>query len=161
MRKLVSNGLVMFAGMVSIPATGTDAVDAPAPAAEYRNDPRLESLQRFFQRRNCPAADVSEVFLEAADAHNLDWRLLPSISFIESTGGKFAPNNNLFGWDSGRAAFSSMSAAIHRVAFSLAHSRLYRNKDLEAVLETYNPNADYAGKVKSVMRRIAPSESVE
>lgn len=96
--------------------------------------------------------------MQAADAHGLDWRLLPSISFIESTGGKALKNNNLFGWDAGRAEFPSLSAAIHTVAYSLANSRLYKNKDLDEVLETYNPEADYARKVKSVMKRISPSE---
>ena len=31
-----------------------------------------------------------------------------------------------------------------------------KDKDLDGVLATYNPNAEYAQKVKSVMRRIGP-----
>ena len=53
----------------------------------------------------------------------LDWRLLPSLSFVESSGGKAARNNNLFGWDSGRAAFSSAAAGIRAVASSLSEFR--------------------------------------
>ena len=86
----------------------------------------------------------------------LDWRLLPSLSYIESTGGKAARNNNFFGWDSGRAEFATPSAAIHEVGYRLAHSVLYRDKDLDALLSTYNPLPEYAQKVKSVMRQIAP-----
>ncbi|MBZ5576748.1 MAG: hypothetical protein LAP40_09340 [Acidobacteriia bacterium] len=98
------------------------------------------------------------MFLEAADRNDLDWRLLPSISFIESTGGKAAPNNNMFGWDSGRAEFPSAVASIHTVGYRLGHSHLYRDKDVDGILATYNPNAEYAERVKSVMRQISPSE---
>ena len=44
------------------------------------------------------------------------------------------------------------------VGYRLAYSTLYRDKDLDGVLTTYNPDADYARKVKSVMRQIAPNE---
>jgi hypothetical protein len=162
MRKLLSNGLVVFAGVVSLPSSLSHqylADRVPAVAADHAQmDPRLESLKRFFERRNCPALAVSDVFVQVADVYDLDWRLLPSISFVESTGGKNARNNNLFGWDAGRAEFSSLTAAIQKVAYKLANSSLYRNKDLDEVLETYNPDAEYARKVKSVMERIAPSE---
>jgi hypothetical protein len=165
MRKLLSNGLVVFAGVVSLPIPGTHADSAKPATAEYRNepnrDPRLTFLRSFFEQANCPAAKFSHAFLEAADAYSLDWRLLPSISFIESSGGKAARNNNLFGWDSGRAEFHSAVECIRSVAASLANSVLYRDKDLDGILKTYNPNADYCEKVKSVMRRIAPSESID
>jgi hypothetical protein len=44
------------------------------------------------------------------------------------------------------------------VGYRLAHSDLYRDKDVDAILATYNPSSEYAAKVKSVMRQIAPSE---
>lgn len=159
MRKLLSNGLAVFAGVVSMP-TGTHADSAKPAAAEHRNEPkdsRLAFLRAFFERGKCPAAKLAPIFLEAADMYALDWRLLPSLSFVETSGGKAARNNNLFGWDSGRAAFSSAAAGIRAVASSLAHSALYRNKDVDGVLKTYNGSAGYARRVKDVMRRIAPA----
>jgi hypothetical protein len=93
-----------------------------------------------------------------ADQNNLDWRLLPSISFVESGGGREARNNNLFGWDGGRAIYSSIRAGIHDVAERLGNSKLYRDKGVDEILRTYNPNTHYTGVVKSVMRRISPSE---
>jgi hypothetical protein len=165
MRKLFSNGLAMFAGMVSLPLATSHAGTATPATAEYRNqpdkDPRLACLRAFFEGTNCPAASLSPVFLEASDTYALDWRLLPSISFVESTGGKSARNNNIFGWDSGRAVFSSAIACIRSVAYSLSHSHLYRYKNVDGILRTYNPNADYARKVKSVMLRIASSEMLD
>jgi hypothetical protein len=159
MRKLFSNGLAVFAGVVSLPVPGTHADSAKPATAEHRHepkDPRLGFLRAFFDQGNCPAAALSPIFLEAADMYALDWRLLPSLSFVETSGGKAAKNNNLFGWDSGRAAFSSAAAGIRAVASSLAHSALYRDKDVDGILKTYNGTAGYGRKVKDVMRRIAP-----
>lgn len=160
MRKLLSNGLAVFAGVVALPGPGAHADSAKPATAEHRNGPakdrRLAFLRAFFGQGNCPAAELSPIFLEAADMYALDWRLLPSLSFVETSGGKAARNNNLFGWDSGRAAFSSAAAGIRAVAASLANSARYRNKDIDGVLKTYNGNAGYGQRVKDVMRRIAP-----
>src|SRR5580704_17842642 len=159
MRRLLSNGLAVFAGVVAMPVSGSHSA-SQKPAAEHRKepakDPRLASLRSFFKRGHCPVADLSLVFLEASDKYALDWRLLPSLSIVESSGGKAAPNNNLFGWDSGRAGFSSAAACIRSVASSLKNSALYRGKDIEGILRTYNGNPGYAGKVRQVMSRIAP-----
>jgi hypothetical protein len=157
MRKLLSQGLVMFAGLVSVPATIHIAGKIPV-SKEARHDPRLDTLRRFFQRAACPAAELAQDFLTAADDYQLDWRLLPSISLVESEGGKTAIGNNLFGWDAGRAEFASLAAGIRAVADRLANSRLYRDKDLDGILAVYNPHEDYAERVKMVMRQIAPSE---
>lgn len=158
MRKLFSSRIVIFAGMVSLPISVSPRLGQSIPTADYRNDPRLERIREFFAKFDCPARKYAATFLEAADDYALDWRLLPSLSYIESTGGKAAPHNNLFGWDSGRTHFPSPRAAIHIIGYNLAHSSMYKDKDLDALLFTYNPNSEYPAKVKSVMRRIAPSE---
>ena len=157
MKKIFSKGLVI-AGMLSAAPVALTTIEQPATASEYKNDPRLEQLKRFFQAQDSPAQDFSEEFLRAADRHNLDWRLLPSISLVESGGGRDARNNNLFGWDGGKAMFTSVRAGIHKVADRLATSRIYRDKDVDEILRLYNPNANYPQVVKSVMRRISPSE---
>jgi hypothetical protein len=145
-------------GIVSLPVSLSLSQARPNPPSDYRSDPRLQTLRNFFAKADCPAAKYSEAFLEAADAYALDWRLLPSLSFIESTGGKSARNNNLFGWDSGRAHFPNPIAGIHAVGYHLANSVLYKDKKLDRLLATYNPSLEYVQRVKSVMRRISPSE---
>jgi hypothetical protein len=156
MRRFVTSGVILM-GVVSLPvALSPNRSSAPAP--DYRDDSRFHSLRKFFHQGECPAESMAAVFLEAADAYELDWRLLPSLSFVESTGGKAARNNNMFGWDSGRAKFRSIAAGIHEVGYQLSHSVAYRGKSLENVLATYNPNPDYARTVKFVMRSIAPAE---
>jgi hypothetical protein len=156
MLRMITSGMFVV-GMVSLPV-GVSPRQTPAPAPDYRNDPRLATLRDFFRNAECPAEKYAAAFLEAADHNELDWRLLPSLSYIESTGGKSARHNNLFGWDSGRAQFPSPIAGIHAVGYRLSHSELYKDKELDKLLATYNPNVEYGRKVKSVMRRIAPSE---
>ena len=99
---------MIFVGAVSVPAIVTTAdvstMARPALAGGVKQDPRLPLLERFFESSDAPAKAYSHVFLSEADLYDLDWRLLPSISFVETTGGKAAKNNNLFGWDCGRAA---------------------------------------------------------
>lgn len=160
MRKFLRGGLAFMTGIVSLPAPGSLHPERkPAPAPERRAfDARLEKLKAFFGKWNCPAKDYSRVFIEAADRYELDWRLLPSISYLESTGGKAAKNNNLFGWKSGRAGFASATQSIHEVGRRLGRSRLYRSKNLDQLLATYNPTGDYAQKVKSIMQSIAPAQ---
>jgi len=168
MRKFLSNGAMIFAGMVGIPGIVT-SVDVKLPHLPYLQavvdeaagltvDPRLLLLERFFETTEAPALAYSEIFLAEADQYALDWRLLPSISFVETTGGKAARNNNLFGWDNGNVKFSSMSDGIHAVAWQLGNSTLYKDKDLDELLGTYNPNPEYSRRVKTVMNRIAPVE---
>lgn len=157
MRSLLFKGLI-FAGVITLPVAMSTHQQMHIPMPDFRHDPRLSLLRHFFAKRDCPAQNYSTAFLEAADRNELDWRLLPSISYVESTGGKFASNNNLFGWDSGRAQFRTPTEGIQMVGYQLTHSDLYRDKDLDELLSTYNPNAEYAEKVKSVMRRIAPAE---
>lgn len=175
MIKKISSGLVVFAGIVSLPAavsqrqteipahapanTPTPArATAPSAATDYRHDVRYLCLQKFFARADCPAVKLVDVFLEAADDCHLDWRLLPSLSFVETGGGKAAINNNLFGWASGRAHFDSLAAGIHQVAFQLAHRPPYRHKNIAQILRIYNPSPDYGRKVTAVMQQIAPTE---
>jgi len=152
---------MIFAGMVSIPAIVT-TVDAKLPqmpnTPAFKPDPRLPLLEKFFESADAPAKEFSHVFLSEADHYELDWRLLPSISFVESTGGKAARNNNMFGWDCGRAEFTSMTDGIRTVARHLGRAERYRDKDVDEILLAYNPNPAYSRIVKSVMSRIAPVE---
>jgi hypothetical protein len=123
-----------------------------------QQDPRLNRLKSFFEAAHSPIRHLAADFLAAADYHNLDWRLLPSISMVESTAGKNCSGNNVFGWKSGRKEFASVREAIYVIASRLAHSRLYRGKNVDGILATYNPRPGYTARVKAMMRRVDPNE---
>lgn len=154
MRTLVSNGLVLFAGLLSVPAGSSSSADLIL--VTYQDDPRLIRLQRVLAQMRSPLLDHAEDFLAAADKHELDWRLLPSISIIESSAGKAYRNNNVFGWANCNVRFPSVRHGIHSVAYELANSKYYKDKDLDGKLHTYNARREYRLKVKQVMRSIGP-----
>jgi len=147
---------LLVGGLLGLPATIGMSHQIPKVAVD--RDPRLQRLQEFFAQRECPLQKVAADFLTAADRNDLDWRLLPSISIIESSGGKDSRKNNVFGWDSCHAGFPSVREGIHFVAAQLANSKRYRDKDLDAKLSTYNPRPDYPGRVKAVMKTLGSED---
>jgi hypothetical protein len=144
---------LLVAGLLAAPITASTQ-QYKVSAAIDQKDPRLSQLQKFFGDRDCPLRDSARDFLIAADQNHLDWRLLPSISFIESSGGKTYANNNVLGWASCKEKFSSVRAGIHYVAAQLGRSSKYRGKSIDGKLWTYNPVPEYSRRVKAVMQTI-------
>lgn len=150
---------MIFAGVLGI-ATASAHSDQDVTKSRKKFDLREVILRKFLRDKHCPDQEFSEVFIAEADAHHLDWRLLPSLAFVESGGGRTARGNNLFGWANGRTAFASIGDAIHTVASNLAHGRAYRDKDLGGKLAAYNQGPDYSAMVQSIMRQISPQAQV-
>jgi hypothetical protein len=144
--------VVVLAGIVVLPSAITP--QQQFPQRDYRKDPRLFKLQAFFKELDSPAYSLAEEFLVAADVHGLDWRLLPSISILESGGGKAYLNNNILGWDSCRVRFPTVATGIHTVARLLSTSNFYKNKSLPEKLAAYNPHPAYPLQVTSLMGRL-------
>lgn len=149
--------MIILAGLLA--AGWATTTNREALPANYRNDPRLLKLKHFFKEMNSPAYLVAEEFLSASDRNGLDWRLLPSVSVLESGGGRKCTNNNILGWDSCRQKFPSVRAGIQHVASRLAKSKLYKNKSLDEILATYNPHSGYPHRVKLLMTRLSSGPS--
>jgi hypothetical protein len=145
--------VLLIAGLLAAPFT-TSVQQYRAQPPVDQNDPRLSRLKKYFADRDCPLKDSAQDFLLAADQNELDWRLLPGISMIESSGGKDYKNNNVFGWDSCKERFPSVRAGIHYVAAQLGKSNRYKDKDVNRKLHIYNPLPDYSQRVQAVMRTI-------
>jgi hypothetical protein len=151
--RVLAKSAVLLVGLVAIQtATG---IGQQIAVPSYQHDPRAAVLRGFFEALNSPASAWAEDFLLAADLNGLDWRLLPSIAIVESGGGRESMNNNILGWDSCRKSFPSVRAGIHSVANQLAHSKLYKNKNLDKKLRLYNWNAVYPVKIKRLMARLS------
>ncbi len=130
---------------------GNDTTTVPR-----KSDVREAILRRFLKEYRSPVESYAETFILEADAHRLDWRLLPSLAIIESGGGLRNLKNNIFGWDNGLSRFSTATEAIHHVAEALAEARPYKGKDLFGKLAAYNPTPGYRRAVTAVMERISP-----
>ena len=150
---------VVLAGLMAVDVASSGNRREAAP--DYGDDPRLLKLELFFQRLNSPAHSIAKEFLRAADRNGLDWRLLPSLSILESGGGRECMNNNILGWDSCRKRFPSVVAGVHHVAERLSISTLYRDKNLDEKLKTYNPHPGYPERVRKLMQRLGPDRTVQ
>ncbi len=151
MKRWITKGLVLcsfaYAPVVSYP---TESLTE----RRFTKDSRFQRIKAFFLKRDCPMEKYAAELVAAADTNGLDWRLLPSLALVESSGGKVYMNNNVFGWDSCKRKFPSVQAGIHVVAERLANSPYYRGKSLEGKLQAYNGNPKYVATVKRVMSQL-------
>lgn len=155
-------GLLVVPAMAGVQQRTTQPQPKVSQVALRKSaDPRVDRLSKFFSQLHCPVRSLAEDFVVAADENHIDWRLLPSISVIESGGGKAYRNNNIFGWSNGNVLFTSIRHSIHEIAYKLGRSPLYRQQDTLGKLKIYNSDAEYAQNVLDVMNRIAPSPQVK
>src|SRR5579862_580364 len=129
-------------------------VGTMADGDQVPHDPRIDKLKTFFASYGCPTPHHALDYVQAADVFQVDYRLLPAISLLESTCGTNGRSNNYWGWNSAQSAFDSVPAGIAFVTSQLAAGHPYRNKTLEQKLSTYNPVGSYGRKVKHLMREI-------
>ena len=156
MKRYLQSGIVIFAGVLGI-AAGSVNTTQDITKTRKRFDIRSAILRKFLRDNHSPAEGYAEMFIAEADTHGLDWRLLPSISFVESGAGRTAKGNNIFGWANGKARFRTFGDSIHEVAASLADARPYAGKDIRGKLAAFNTErTDYSAIVLSVMKQISP-----
>lgn len=165
MKRFLPQGFMVFAGVLGI---ATASVNSDADVTRYdltknrkKLDLRETILRKFLKDKQCPDQEFTEMFISEADAHGLDWRLLPSLAFIETSGGKTMKGNNLFGWANGKQTFSSIGDAIHTVATALSRGAAYRGKTVSGKLAAYNQGTDYGAMVMQIMRQISPRQQIQ
>lgn len=136
-------------GVVACTVVASDSA-LPAPST----DPRSERLEAFFKAYDCPAPLHVDDYLRAADSHELDYRILPAISLVESTCGAYQRKNNRWGWDSAQTGFPSVPAGIDYITEQLAENPHYKGKTIQEKLFTYNPYPQYVRQVERLMQQI-------
>lgn len=133
------------------------------------NKKRAEIIDSYFESKNAPLAGYGKKFVEEANEHDIDWRLLPAIAMRESTGGRHSckkVSNSVFGYGSCKFGFKSIDESIEIVARSIGGNnpktaRYYKDKNTEAILKTYNPDSiipGYSKQVIKIMKSISPEE---
>ena len=104
-------------------------------------DSRVAKLVSFFRAYDCPQPYHVTTYLRAADTNDLDYRLLPVISVLESSCGKYQRNNNHWGW--GTSSFPSVGAGIDFITKQLTEG-YFKNHNAQQKLSIYNPRPIYA-----------------
>lgn len=164
MPKIVIGVYILMIAFAPVFITQAEAPDPVSIIESFVSDLdiRAEKIDAYFARYNLPLSGHGEDFVAAADTYGIDWRLLAAISFIESTGGKFACKKaaySAFGWGSCKINFDSYKHAIDVVSKNLGGHNPnteihYGGKNTREILEAYNPPEivpDYADKVMKQM----------
>ncbi len=132
-----------------------------ATLLEYNNDNRAEVLQQFLDQYDTELASESQTFVEEADKNNIDWKLLPAISGVESTFGQAVPFNcnNAWGYNiygNTVRCFPSYKEAITIISYDIRH--LYMNQwgatDVYSIGRLYAASPTWAERVAMYMQEI-------
>ncbi|MBU1120075.1 glucosaminidase domain-containing protein [Patescibacteria group bacterium] len=92
-------------------------------------DPRVLAMNKFLTDYHSPMAQYSSVFISEADKYGLDWRLVASISGVESAFGNIIPggdSNNGWGWrginkdENGWSVFATWPDGIKEITRGLS-----------------------------------------
>jgi len=106
---------------------------------------RVETLEAFFEGRNSPLKEYSKTFVQVADIYDLDYRLLPSISCMESSCGiHLLPESyNPFGWGiygNNAIYFEDYDQAIEIVGKGIKDNYIDKGLDsIEKIAPVYTP----------------------
>ncbi len=128
---------------------------------------RADAIDKFFASRGAPLEGYGMKFVEEAEEHDIDWRLLAAISIIESNGGKQAckkADNSVLGYGSCKMSFKSIDESIELVSMKISgnNSNYYHDQmTTPQILRKYNSVIPtYVQKVTKVMKMIDPSEEI-
>lgn len=117
-------------------------------ASEYF-DYRVENLRNFLNKYNSPLSPYADLFVASADQYDLDYRLVPAITGVESTFGKHIPENsyNAYGWANGDYSFISWEDSITHVSKILRINYINRGADsIPEIARIYAPPSNTWGR---------------
>jgi len=118
-------------------------------------------MTEVLKRYDAPLLSEVDSFLEACEKYNLDCYLLPAISGVESTFGRFLiPGTyNSFGWGRGVIAFTSFNQTIMTVGKGLRENYIDKGADtVDKIGRIYCEGDTWSGKVKFFMNKFEEEE---
>jgi hypothetical protein len=127
-----------------------------------QDDIRAISLNKYLNDQNSPLAPYSGTMVYYADFYQIDWRLVPAITGVESSFGIYMPAGsfNAYGWAGGEAKFDSWEASIKEVSKTL--SEKYYAKGLDTpnkIGPVYAPpSTTWSTKVNRFMEKISQAQ---
>lgn len=149
----------------AVPAVAFEnTADASATIKTVTNkdeaDYRVYALRSFFEKYDSPLTEYADEFIYWADEYDIDWRMVPAITGVESTFGKRIPANsfNAYGWANGEYSFTSWENSIEHVTGTLKQKYIDKGADtIPEIARMYAPpSATWGTKVKFFMTKIDP-----
>ena len=162
MRKIIFLSILIFkliyADLASADTNVSESAKVFVANRNYDVDYRTKFLKSFLESHNSPFVDHADKFIMYADIYQIDWRLVPAISGVESTFGKHIPKNsyNAYGWANGNYQFKSWEESIEIVSRALREK--YYDKgatNISKIARRYAPpSSTWSWKVKYFMEKI-------
>jgi len=157
--------MAIFAVALARPVTakaswtaGQSAVLKNSALAPKMADQRIKKLERFLTAQHSPLAQYAPLMVKMADKYQIDWKLVPAISGVESSFGRRIPYHsfNAYGWANGHYHFLSWPNSIGHVTRVL--SEKYYNRGLKTPKQIgpvyAPPSKTWAIKVNFWMKKI-------
>lgn len=133
---------------IAVSSSATIQVESVSGSYDYR----VENLRNFLLKYDSPLADYASDFVSYADKNGLDYRLVPSISGVESTFGKQIPDKsfNAYGWAGGNYNFASWQDSIGIVSTTLRKEYIEKGAvTITQIARRYAPpSTTWGGNVK-------------
>ncbi len=130
----------------------------------FQPDARATQLEAFLNDYHSPLAPYAPVFIEMADKYQIDWRLVPAITGVESTFGKQIPYHsyNAYGWNNGNFHFKSWEDSIEVVSKALKEKYFDRGLDTPYKIGPVYapPSKTWASRVNFFMQKIGNSNNL-
>lgn len=130
-------------------------------SAQRPVDARVRVLESYLNRYDSPLAPYAADFVEQADKYQLDWKLLPAISGLESGFGKQIPpySYNAWGWGiygNSVLRFNSWPEAISTISKGLREGYLRDRTESDPFVigPTYAASPTWAIRVSGFMASI-------
>jgi hypothetical protein len=137
------------------------------PSAQESADSRVRILREFLEKYNSPLVPFAKTFINVADKYALDWKLVVSISGVESTFGQQIPVGSFNGWGWGiygdnMIKFSSWTEGIETVSEGLKTRYIdgWGAKDVYEIGRYYAASPTWAQRVEHFMNMIEDYEKL-
>ncbi len=118
-------------------------------------------IKTVLERYNSPLINEVDNFVNTCQKYNLDCYLLPSISGLESTFGRFIlPGSfNPFGWGGGYILFNDWGQGIDAVGKGLKENYINRGAvTISEIGPIYSESATWAVRVENIMNQFKQEE---
>lgn len=149
-----TNAASISAENISIPSATFNPIDLSDSGFDYR----VQNLKKFLLKYNSPLAPYAYEFVAYADQNDLDYRLVPAITGVESTFGKHIPvgSYNAYGWANGDYNFESWEDSISHVSKLLKTKYVDRGADtIYEIAHIYAPPSNtWGSKVTYFVNKI-------
>jgi hypothetical protein len=140
------------------PEAGVSAVPKFREVKTISFDYRVYTLRKFLGKFNSPLTPYSQEFIRQADYYDIDWRMMPAITGVESTFGKQIPagSYNAYGWANGNYSFKSWSDSIKVVSKTLKYNYIDKGAvSITGIAKIYAPpSTTWGAKVKYFVSKI-------